>query len=134
MGRLFLVVFFLFFLILFGKVAIAGRFFLLFFVVFFIQIFGDDVQVNGMSLGDFELRFTLWATENLAFFHFVFVDVDFGGTFGAADHVGILRRAVRKVGATRAASTTVERIIYRGWEVNSPGHDCCGVGNGAPSR
>jgi hypothetical protein len=113
MGRLCLV-FFLFLIIIFEKVAIPGRFLLLLFVLFFVQIFRDDVQVNGMYLRHFELRFALRAAENLALFHFVFVHVDFGGTFGAADHVCILPTAVHKVGATRTASTTVERIIYRG--------------------
>jgi hypothetical protein len=65
-----------------------------------------------MDLQDFQFRLAFWATENLAFFDFVFVDVDFSGTFRAADHGSILRTNI-KVGAAKTASTTVERIIYR---------------------
>jgi hypothetical protein len=109
--------FVLFLIVLFfvlRKVAIFANFALLviFFVVVIVHIFGDDVQMDGMDLRDFQFGFALWATQNLAFFDLVFVDVDFGGTFRAADHGSILRRCI-KVGATQAASTTVERIIYR---------------------
>ncbi len=115
MDRLFLVVFLFIIVIIFGEVAIRGLFLFLFFVLFFVvQIVRDDVQVNGMYLRHFEFGFALRAAENLALFDFVFVHVDFGGTFGAADHVYILRTVVDQVGATRAVSTTVERIIYRG--------------------
>jgi hypothetical protein len=86
-----LVFFFLFSVVIFGKVTVLAGF-IFFFFVLVVQIFGDDVQVNGMDLRDFELGFTLGATEDFALFHFVFVDVDFGGTIGAADHGYILRR------------------------------------------
>jgi hypothetical protein len=101
---LFLVVLFF----LFGEITVLAN--LVLFVVFFvfviviIHIFGDDVQMDGMDLRDFEFGLALWATQNLAFFDFVFVDVDFGGTFRAADHGSILRTDI-KVGAARTAST-----------------------------
>src|SRR5258706_8460781 len=79
----FLIVFFF----IFGEVAILGNFLLLLFVVFIIvQIFGDDIQVDGMDLRYFQFGLALWATQNLAFFDLVFVDIDLGGTFRAADH------------------------------------------------
>jgi hypothetical protein len=86
--------FFVFFLIviffILGEIAIFSDFlFLLLFV--FIVIIGNDVQMDGMDLRDFQLRFAFWATENLAFFDFILVDVDLGGTFWAADHGSILR-------------------------------------------
>jgi hypothetical protein len=82
---------FVFFLIvvffLLGEVAVFGDFLFLVFVVFvIIQIFGDDIQVDGMDLRNFQFGLALWATQNLAFFDLVFVNVDFGGTFRAADH------------------------------------------------
>jgi hypothetical protein len=112
-----LLVFFLFFvfLVILGEIAVRACFTLFFFLFVFVivQILGDDVEVNGMGLRDFELGFTFRATKDLALFHFVFVNIDFGGTLGAADHGSILRRVVGKVGAAKNASTTVERIIYR---------------------
>jgi hypothetical protein len=107
---LFLIV--VFFLL--GDVAIFGNFLLLVFIVFVvIIIFGNDVQMDGMDLRNFQFRLALWATENLAFFDFVFVDVDFGGTFRAADHGFHPPYVIQTVGAAKTASTTVERIIYR---------------------
>jgi hypothetical protein len=113
-----LLVFFLFFvfLVILGEIAVRACFTLFFFFLFvfvIVQILGDDVEVNGMGLRDFELGFTFRATKDLALFHFVFVNIDFGGTLGAADHGSILRRVVGKVGAAKNASTTGERIIYR---------------------
>jgi hypothetical protein len=80
-----------------GKIAIFPRFtlFVVFFVFVIIHIFRDDVQMHGMDLRDFQFRLALWATENLAFFDFVFVDVDFSGTFRAADHGSILRTCIK---------------------------------------
>jgi len=46
----------------------------------------------------FEFGFALGATQDLAFFDFVFVDIDFGGTFRTTDHGLHLRTVVRKVG------------------------------------
>jgi hypothetical protein len=81
-----------------GKIAIFPRFalFVVLFVFVIIHIFRDDVQMHGMDLRDFQFGLALWATENLAFFDFVFVDVDFSGTFRAADHGSILRTSYQK--------------------------------------
>jgi hypothetical protein len=93
---LLLVVFFVFLVIFFGDVAILGSFFLFFLVVLFIQIIGDEIQMDGMRLRDLKLGFALGTAQDLAFFHFVFVHIDFCGTFGATDHGSILRTVVRK--------------------------------------
>jgi hypothetical protein len=107
---LFVVLFFL--VILFQKIPVFGDFFFFFLVLFFfIQFIGDEVEVNGVCLRHFELGLALGATQNLAFFDFVFVDVDFGGTFRAADQGSILRKGLLGSGVTRSASATV-RVLY----------------------
>jgi hypothetical protein len=117
-----LLVFFLLFVVILEKVTVFGDFRLfLFFVFIVVEIFGDDVEVNGMDLRHLELGFTLGATEDLAFFDFVFVDVDFGRTLGAADHGSILRRMNCRVGAAGIASTTVERYYIPRREKSIPG-------------
>jgi hypothetical protein len=95
--ELLFVVFLIVLFFVLGKIAIFPRFalFVVFFVLIIIHIFGDDVQMHGMDLRDFQFRLALWATENLAFFDFVFVDVDFSGTFRAADHGSILRTCIK---------------------------------------
>jgi len=72
--------------------------------------------MDGMDLRDFQFRLAFWATENLAFFDFVFVDVDFSGTFRAAI-TAPSSYMCQKAAPAKTASTTVERIIYR-HEVN----------------
>jgi hypothetical protein len=89
-------------------------FVLFFLVVLFVGIIGDEVEVDGMRLRDFELRFALGATQDFAFFDFVFIHIDFGGTFRATDHGSTLRTVVFKVGAFESVPATVQRIIYRG--------------------
>ena len=91
------VVFLIILFFVFGKVAILSRFalFFVFFVFIIIHVFGNDVQMDGMDLRDFQFRLALWATEDLAFFDLVFVDVDFSGTFRAADHGSILRTCIK---------------------------------------
>jgi ABC-type multidrug transport system fused ATPase/permease subunit len=84
----FLIVIFFFFL---WEVAVFGNFLFLVLIVIIVFI-GNDVQMDGMDLRDFQLGLALRATENLAFFDLILVDVDFGGTFWAADHGSILRK------------------------------------------
>jgi ABC-type multidrug transport system fused ATPase/permease subunit len=95
-GKLLFVVFLIVLFFVLGKIAILSRLalFVVFFVLLIIHVFGNDVQMHGMDLRDFQFRLALRATENLAFFDLVFVDVDFSGTFRAADHGSILRRCV----------------------------------------
>src|SRR6266581_7265280 len=72
-----------------------------------------------MSLRDLKLGFALGTTQDLAFFDFVFIDIDFGGTFGAADHGSILRRVVRKVAMPRVSPPLCSVLYTAGYEVNS---------------
>jgi hypothetical protein len=102
----FLVGFFVVFI--FEEIAVLPYFFL-FLVFIFVEVFGDDVQMDGVYLRNFQLRFALRATEDFAFLNFVFVDVDFGGTFWATDHGSILR--IRKA-SVAAGQHTTKRIIY----------------------
>jgi hypothetical protein len=95
--ELLLVVFLIVLFFVLRKIAIFPSFtlFIVFFIFVVIHIFGDDVQMHGMDLRDLQFRLALRATENLAFFDFVFVDVDFSGTFRATDHSSILRTGVK---------------------------------------
>jgi hypothetical protein len=72
------VVFFLVIIIFFQKVAVLAGFAFALFVIVIIQFIGNDVEVHGVRLRDFELRLALGAAQNLALFHFVFVNIDFG--------------------------------------------------------
>jgi hypothetical protein len=100
-ARLSLVVIFLVFfvLIVVNEVAIFSRLDFFFLVVLFVQIIRDQVQMDGMRLRDLKLGFALGTTQDLAFFDFVFIDIDFGGTFRATNHGSILRRVVRTAAA-----------------------------------
>jgi hypothetical protein len=135
--RWLLLVFYLFFFILneVALIAVFTFFFVLFviLVLVVIIIFRDDIQVDGMYLGDFEFGFALGATKDFALLYFVFVDVNFCGTLRAANHGSILRRiggAVRGQDCwAKIAGTHVERIIYRVYEVNCRGQNCCDKAN-----
>src|SRR5260221_13947772 len=111
---LLLVFFFVFLLLLIvvDEIAIFPGLAFVFLVVLFVRIIGDEVQVDGMRLRDLEFGFALGATQDLAFFDFVFVDIDFGGTFRATNHGSTLRTVFSKWGYA-AVPTTVQRIIYR---------------------
>src|SRR5436190_23388750 len=95
---LLLVFFFVVLVIVVDEVAIFSSLAFIFLVVLFVRIIGDEIQVDGMGLRDFEFGFALGTTQDLAFFDFVFVDIDFGGTFRATDHGSTLRIVVCKVG------------------------------------
>jgi hypothetical protein len=96
--RLLLIFFFVFFFIL-RKIAVFGGLGLFFIViVVVIIVFRNHVQMNRMDLRHLKLRLALRATKNLPLLDFVFIDVDFGGTFRAADHGSVLR-SVSKTGA-----------------------------------
>jgi hypothetical protein len=111
---------FVFLVIIFvDEVAIFSGLSFVFLVVLFVRIIGDEVQVDGMRLRDFEFGFALGTTQDLAFFDFVFVDIDFGGTFRATDHGSTLRIVVCKVGA-RGTSPPLCSVLYTAaYEVNS---------------
>jgi hypothetical protein len=78
-------------IIVVGKIAVDGGHFFFLVVVIIIFIVRDEIEVDGMRLRNLEFGFALGATENFAFFDFVLIDIDFGGTFGTADHKSILR-------------------------------------------
>src|SRR5216683_1508395 len=114
---------FVFLVILVEKVAIFADlvFFVFFFflVLLFVQIIGDEVQVDGMRLRNLEFGFALRTTQDFAFFDFVFIDVDFGGTFGATNHGSILRTFVRKVGVQGPRPPPCSVLYTAVHEVNS---------------
>jgi hypothetical protein len=94
---LLLLVFFFVFLVIIVVVDEVAIFLGLFFfvlIVLFVRVIGDEVQVDGMRLRDLEFGFALGTTQDLAFFDFVFIDIDFGGTFRATDHGSTLRTVV----------------------------------------
>ena len=117
----FLVVFFVFLVVIIvvDEIAIFPGLAFFFLVVLFVRIIGDEVQVDGMRLRDLKLRLALGTTQDLAFFDFVFVDVDFGGTFRATDHGAILRRVVHKVGAQGPSPPPCSVLYTAIYEVNS---------------
>src|SRR5450755_4548969 len=80
--KLFRLFFFLFFFFLDRGLFVR----ILFFVFFLIFVISNRDQMNGMSLRHFKLRIALMAAQNFAFFHFVFVQIDFGVAFGTSGH------------------------------------------------
>jgi hypothetical protein len=88
-----LLVFFLVFLVIIvvNEIAIFAGLVFFVFVVLLVRIIGDEVQVDGMRLRNLEFGFALGTTQDLALFDFVFVDIDFGGTFWATNHGSTLR-------------------------------------------
>jgi hypothetical protein len=93
-GRLLLVVlgFLFFFLVfIFRKIAVLARFLFFLFFIIVIEVVGNKIQMDGMRLRDFELGLAFRAAKDFAFFYFIFVNINFGGTFRAADHGSILR-------------------------------------------
>src|SRR5207302_7248161 len=118
--RLLLVFFFVFVVIIFvDEVAIFSGLFFVFLVVLFVRIIGDEVQVDRMRLRDFEFGFALGTTQDLAFFDFVFIDIDFGGTFRATDHCSTLRIVVCKVGVRGPYPPLCSVLYTAAYEVNS---------------
>src|SRR5690348_6565782 len=96
-----------------------GRLFLVFLLILLVLIVGDEVQIDGMYLRDLEFGFAIGAAKNLAFFHFVFVHIDFSGTFRATDHSPASVRVVSQSGGRWTALTTLQRIIYRAAQIQS---------------
>jgi 8-oxo-dGTP diphosphatase len=124
----FIVIFFVVFVILIivDEITVFPRLaFFFFLVVLFVGIIGDEVQVHGMRLRDLELRFAFGTTQDFAFFDFVFIDVDFGGTFRATDHGAILRRVVHKVGAQGPSPPPCSVLYTAIYDVNSCARGGC---------
>jgi hypothetical protein len=115
-GALLLLVFlFVLFLVVFvfGKIAVAADFFFFLVVIFVVVIVGNQIKADWMYLQNFEFGFTLRATENFAFLDFVFVNVDFGGTFRTTDHGSTPLWKVTRLAPLAARAPPSERIIYR---------------------
>jgi hypothetical protein len=110
-----LVVLFLFFvfLIFVREIAVLRGFFFVVIFFFIIEVVRDEVQMHGMRLGDLKLGFALRAAQDFAFFDFVFVHVDFGGTLRATDHGSILRSNVRRAGPYRLCRR--HGVLYTAW-------------------
>ena len=114
---LFLILLFFFLVVVFfiflQQIAFLGAFrFIL--VILIVLIIRNEIEVHGMRLGDFEFRFALGTAQNLPFFNFIFIDIDFRGTFRATDHGTILRIVFRERGVNNSTTAFPQRIIYRG--------------------
>src|SRR6266704_2816517 len=111
--RLLLVVIFV------DQVAIFSWLVFFVFVIFFIHVIGAEIQVDGMRLRDLQFGFALRTAQDLALFDFVFVDVDFGGTFRATDHGSTLRTVVCIVGVRGPCPPLCSVLYTAAYEVNS---------------
>jgi hypothetical protein len=104
----------------------------LFFVILFVYVIGNGVQRHGMRLRNFQFALALRAAQDFSLFHFVFVHIDFSGTFRAAEHVSILRFGFQPV-QLEILGPTNRRIIYPAngppVEAHSPAIQC----NSTPS-
>jgi hypothetical protein len=98
-----------------------------FFVVFFVDVIGNGIQRHGMRLRNFQFALALWTAQDFSLFHFVFVHIDFSGTFRAAEHVSILRLNFQPA-QLEIPGPTNRRIIYPGHEppveAHSPAIQC----------
>src|SRR5258708_11476646 len=117
---LLLVLFFVFVvLVLFDEVAIFCGLLLILLIVLLVRVIGDNVQVDGMRLRDLEFGFAFGTAQDLAFFDFVFVDIDFGGTFRATDHGSTLRTVVCSVRVRGPCPPLCSVLYTAAHEVNS---------------
>src|SRR5271168_4124220 len=66
--------------------------------------------MHGMSLRYLELGLAFGTSQDFSLFDFVFVHVDFGGTFRAADHGSILRWILRM--ASRGFAPARCSVLY----------------------
>src|SRR5262249_15627736 len=105
---------FVFFFVFFFLVVVVPIFacfallFFLFFLFFFlVEIIGDEVEMHGMGLRDFQLGFAFGTAQNLAFLDFVFIHIDFGGTLRATNHGSSLLALVDICGGTRTVPATL---------------------------
>src|SRR6202171_5791172 len=124
---LLLIFFFVLFLVIIvvNEMTVFGNLALFFLVVLFIQIIGDEIYVHGVRLRNLEFRLTLRTTQDLAFFDFIFIHIDFGGTFWTTNHGVILRRVVRKV-AVAGRPPPLRSVLYTvEYEVNSRARYSC---------
>jgi hypothetical protein len=113
---LFIVVFFVFLvlIIVVNEVAIFPGLFLVILIIFFVRIISNEIQVDRVRLRDLEFGLTLGTTQDLAFLDFVFIDIDFGGTFRATDHGSTLRTVFSKWGHEDRAGHLAAYYIPQG--------------------
>jgi hypothetical protein len=105
---------------------------LIFFVVFFVEVIGNGVQRHGMRLRNFEFALALRTAQDFSLFHFVFVHIDFSGTFRATEHVSILRLDFEPV-QLEIPGPTNRRIIYPAREPSVEAHSPAIQCNSTPS-
>src|SRR5262245_44542254 len=121
-GRKDALLLFVFFFVLFFLVVVVPIFAclaLLFFLFFFlVEVIGDEVEMDGMDLRDFQLGFALGTAQNLAFLDFVFIHIDFGGTLRATNHGSSLPTLVHTCGGTRTVPATLSVLYTEAREVN----------------
>jgi hypothetical protein len=130
----------IFVVLVFQKIAVFIKFVivlgvflvLIFFVFFLVDVIGNGVQGHRMRLRDFQFALALRAAQDFSLFHFVFVHIDFSGTFRATEHVSILRLDFQTV-QLEIPGPTNQRIIYPAYgpsvEAHSPAIQC----NSTPS-
>jgi hypothetical protein len=105
---------------------------LVLFVFFFIEVIGNGVQGHGMRLRNFQFALALGAAQDFSLFHFVFVHIDFSGTFRATEHVSILRFDFQPAQLAIPGPTN-RRIIYPAKEASVEAHSPAIQCNSTPS-
>jgi hypothetical protein len=112
---------FILFVLVFQKIAVFINivfvlgvfifFLFVFLIVFFVEVIGNGVQRHRMRLRYFQFALALRTAQDFSLFHFVFVHIDFSGTFRATEHVSILRFDFRPV-QLEIPGPGNRRIIY----------------------
>src|SRR5271168_5300547 len=67
--------------------------------------------MHGMRLRDFQFGFALGTAQNLAFFDFIFVDINFSRALRATDHGSTLRNFVHTA-ATQSPRAPPCSVLY----------------------
>jgi hypothetical protein len=102
------------------------------FVIFFVYVIGNGVQRHRMRLRNFQFALALRTAQDFSLFHFVFVHIDFSGTFRAAEHVSILRFDFQPA-QLEIPRPTNRRIIYPAREPSVETHSPAIQCNSTPS-
>jgi hypothetical protein len=84
--NLLLLVFFLFFEEIAVLIKILSLLLFIFLEVLFLEFVGDGIERDRMSLRNLQFGLALWTAKDLSLLNFVFVDVNFSGTFRATKH------------------------------------------------
>ena len=78
------VLFFVFFFVILVELVSVFRLLVFFFLL--VVIIRNGINLDRVNLDDLHLGFALGTGQDFAFFHFIFVDVNFSSAFGTADH------------------------------------------------